>query len=93
MKPSKTLKMTIKIILLFLIPFAFSFIAENFRWLMGDWFCNGRYSDWSEHENCTYDTLIHMPTWHWGFRHFVIIAMGLTLFIVGVVRLIGKDTE
>lgn len=62
-----------------------SFVPEHFRDFFGDWYCD------NSKNFCQYGLEVrHASTWHWGFRHFVWCAMGLTLFIYNVVIIIDE---
>lgn len=68
--------------------FALSFIPENFRDFFGDWHCNGGTVDYEVDRGyfrtgCRYNTMNenHGATWHWGFRHWLWMFSGLSLFV------------
>jgi hypothetical protein len=71
-----------------------SFVPENFREFFGDWQCEGSHYNPSDnsHSGCVYTSYYdnHPPTWHWGFRHWIWMIMGVTLFIYNVVLIIIK---
>lgn len=90
-----------KIILGFLIVFLMSFIPELNHDLFGDWFCQGATIDTEMLKNGHYVTHgcqygldgIHEPMLHYGFRHWVWIACGLTLFVWNIVEVINGNTK
>jgi hypothetical protein len=66
-----------------------SFIPESNPEFFGDWQCNG--GNQFKSEGCMYGVdSIHGPKWHWGFRHWIWMLMGLTLFIYNAVIIIIK---
>ena len=83
----KHFKIMGRIVLLFSIVILMSFIPESNREFFGDWQCNG--GDYYKKEGCLYGAdFVHGPTWHWGFRHWIWMFMGIALFIYNTV-LIG----
>ncbi len=78
-----------------------SFVADEFHDFFGDHKCSGavyekyRSGDiYRTIKGCTYgDFGEHGPTWHWGYRHWVFILMGICLFIVSVVRVVNIVEE
>lgn len=83
-----------RIVLLFGIVMLMSFIPENFRELFGDWQCEGSHYNPSDrsHIGCVYISQYesHSPTWHWGFRHWIWMLMGVALFIYNTILIIIK---
>ena len=74
----------LKLIIAFLILIGFSFISDYLHTFLGDWYCNGGKAEYDGHiwhYSCLYLNGTHEPTWHYGFRHWVLIAMGFTFFI------------
>jgi hypothetical protein len=71
-----------------------SFIPDNFHELFGDWHCVGTIeleakNGWQTINNgCKYESCDHDPTWHWGFRHWLWLLMGICLFIIQVIRIV-----
>lgn len=94
---STTLKVSIRIVLLFTLTMALSFIPEYCHTLFGDWLCKGS-GVVIGHEYltpvyslCNYSVGIyeyHDPTWHWGYRHWLWQLMGLSLALVQIVNII-----
>lgn len=94
----KHVKIMGRIVLLFSIVILMSFVPESNREFFGDWQCQGMtYVKASgEYLGCYYEGSMapHDPTWHWGFRHWIWMLMGLTLFIYNtVVIVITLDKE
>lgn len=89
----KHFKIMGRIVLLFSIVILMSFIPESNREFFGDWQCNG--GNYYKKEGCLYGAdFVHGPTWHWGFRHWIWMFMGLALFIYNAVLIIIKlDTK
>ena len=85
---------------MFAIIMAASFIPDNYHSLFGDWLCQGSgipiktdYFYGNYFERCNYSNCgIHAPTWHWGFRHYVWMALGLTFLMINIVEL-TKDEQ
>jgi len=81
----KELNPQIKLVIAFSILIGFSFIGDYLHDFLGDWHCNGGRADYYDHiwhySGCLYLNDSHEPTWHYGFRHWVLIAMGFTFFI------------
>lgn len=68
-----------------------SLIPDLFPNIFGDWHCvgSGKRMDDYNYPLCNYAGHgFHNPMWHWGYRHWVWITMGLFLFIVQFVRII-----
>lgn len=58
-----------------------SFIPDYLHGFFGDEYCKVP-NHW--YAGGMHDT----PTWHWGYRHWLFIIMGIALFIVQVINLI-----
>lgn len=84
----KHFKIMSRIVLLFAIVMLMSFVPENNRELFGDWQCEGTHYESGEYTGCQYVGVVHGTTWHWGFRHWIWMLMGLTLFIYNAVLII-----
>lgn len=101
----KSLKVSLRIILLFSVAIFLSFIPQLLHTFFGDWHCNGsgvarlipetkRMYEHYEYSGCKYDTMVHEPTWHWGYRHWLWLCMDISLAIVQIVdiiKIIDKD--
>lgn len=94
----KNAKLSLRIILIFTAIILLSFIPENFHQFFGDWHCNGGtftvtvsggYKDYS---GCHYgddgNYQHHLPQWHWGYRHWMWMFMGICLTITQAASLI-----
>ena len=92
MKTTKYTKVSINIILVFLIVMLASLIPGTYPEFFGDWFCKGsgvRRADYS-YPLCDYGVganQFHLPVWHWGYRHWIWMVMGISLFIVQCIRI------
>lgn len=81
------IKITTQIAALFIIAIAFSFIGDNLHEFLGDWKCGGYYEGYDKlgvkiiNSSCLYDMHDHNSTWHWGWRHWLLMMMGVSLFI------------
>ena len=92
MKTSIYTKVSINIIIIFVTIIASSLIPDYFPNLFGDWLCQGsieQIQDTYYYKGCNYaNEGFHNSQWHWGYRHWIWMCMGLSLFIVQVVRII-----
>jgi hypothetical protein len=85
-----------RIVFLFAITMALSFIPDLFHEAFGDWHCNGteivRDTDgkYMYYAGCYENQLEHSSTWHWGFRHFLWMLMGLSLFVYNTILIISS---
>ena len=88
----KHFKIMGRIVLLFSIIILMSFIPESNREFFGDWQCQGMtyLKANGEYLGCYYEgnRAPHDPTWHWGFRHWIWMLMGIALFIYNTVLII-----
>jgi len=88
------MKNKLKLITIFAIVILFSFIPETFPEFFGDWVCQGGklivQGNSYDIVGCSYTQQDHMPSTHWGFRHWMWTLCGVTLFIWNVVELIDK---
>lgn len=88
----------LRLIGLFSLVIAMSFLPEMFPKFFGDFNCNGGVyevvGNTLKRSGCLEWSNSHGPKTHWGFRHFVFFVMGLTLFIWGLVDLFQpKENE
>lgn len=90
-----------QLIITFMIAFSASFITDLVPYqYLGDWKCKGsksievldHYSDGQEYFHhqtvgCQYASIDsqHGPTKHWGFRHWLLIVMGIVLFFYRII--------
>ena len=93
---NKYSKISINIIAVFIIAIIISLIPDYNHDFFGDWHCIGRdhvigSCDNSQYTGCVYgisDYEAHIPTWHWGYRHWLLFFMGLFLFVVQIFKII-----
>lgn len=94
-------KLSIRIVVLFLIAILSTFIPDYLHSFFGDWLCKGSGNILLgmpyEYQYCNYgDWRFHNPMWHWGWRHWLWCFMCITLFIVNTIRIVHfintKDT-
>jgi len=89
----KKVKINLKIVALFTVAMLFSLIPELSPTFFGDELCNGNItkefcsSGWSKLQNA------HTPEMHWGYRHWLFFAMGLSLFVLQAVDIINEITD
>lgn len=109
MKMNKSTRISIRIIALFTVAILVSFIPEYLHTFFGDWYCVGSgtrelipatqttYEHYEFIGGCDYYDTKHNPTWHWGYRHWLLICMGIGLAIVQIVNIINvidkKESE
>lgn len=92
MKPNKSIKISLRIIGLFALAIFLSFIPDYLHTFFGDFYCNGLALD---HESGKmeyywhYGQTHHNWEWHWGYRHWLFLCMGVSLAIVQVVNIIN----
>lgn len=90
------LKITPRIILIFVIAITMSFIADEFHSFFGDITCNGTVLniETNKYEYLFHYGAIHKDTQtHWGWRHWLFFMMGLsiaTLQIIDIVNCYNK---
>jgi hypothetical protein len=91
MKNSHYFFLSLQVLLIFAVLIFASLIPDIFPKFFGDWFCNGR-TKFNENvasiSHCTNGQGYHSSTWHWGYRHWLFMFMGLCLFVIQVIRLI-----
>jgi hypothetical protein len=96
------MKTQLKLALIFLSIFAVSFLPQQFPYVF-DWKCNGSgekvYGDAKDLSSddyftgCNYTSNFHHSTWHWGFRHYILLAMGLTFTAINVIKIIQDESK
>lgn len=86
----KIFNVSLRIILLFAIAIALSFIPDYNHEFFGDWICEGsKKYGWFHYTGCTYGSGgYHNPSLHWGYRHWLFSLMGLSLSVMQVVAII-----
>ena len=91
----------VRIVLGFAIVFLVSFIPELVPDLFGDWECQGGTINIEAYKNqiytvdgCNYGHRgEHEPTLHYGFRHWVWIFCGLTLFVWNIIDVFEDSSK
>lgn len=90
---NKYVKISLQVLLVFSTLILVSFIPDYLHDFFGDTLCEGRVynrmGDFSKnyYSGCDYlDYNEHNPMWHWGYRHWIWIIMGVCLFIIQLVR-------
>jgi hypothetical protein len=93
------MKLKTKIVALFAFIFIASYVPENYPKAFGDWKCKGSGKEISEKdypkyifENCNYFGF-HHAKWHWGFRHYVWIGLGLTLTAISFYQIAESEKK
>ena len=101
MKMNKSTRISIRIIALFTVAIFVSFIPEYLHAFFGDWYCNGTGArelvpatqmtyEHYEYTGCDYyNGAKHMAMWHWGYRHWLLVCMGIGLAVVQIVNIIN----
>ena len=98
MKLSKIQRISIKIMAIFSCGIAMSFIPELAPEFFGDAICEGGIRGYNNGtwtvEGCQYgDWGTHSSNNHWGYRHWLFFAMGVSLFIAQVVDMANTDYD
>lgn len=91
----KQLKISIQIAAIFIVAIFLTFIPEMFREFFGDWYCTGYHLDKSVNSiiKCDYSGSFHdVPTYHWGWRHWLWCFMSITLFITQIIFIFLFDS-
>ena len=81
-----------RIVILFTVAMLVSFIPEQYPKFFGDTYCDGEFDPKFNEDNKSIGSLdypkshckdvIHPPTWHWGYRHWLWCFMGIILCIL-----------
>lgn len=92
------MKNKIRLVAIFAGVIFLSFIPEAFPDFFGDWVCQGgeviHTGDFLRMKGCDYGVgYTHNPRTHWGFRHWMLFACGLTLFIWNMIELFDKEDK
>lgn len=89
----KQMLLQLNIIMLFTTAIIFSIVPQYMRGVFGDEYCLGHVVNIETHK---LEYLPHkwggmhmIPTWHWGYGHWLFFLGGLTLFVLQAVY-IGK---
>jgi len=92
----KNIKTSIKIIFLFVTAILMSKIPELFPTFFGDWLCKGSGTEkltnsiYTHYLGCDYNSRYHNPEWHWGYQHYLLLTMGIVLFIYQIFDIVDK---
>lgn len=92
-------QLSMQIILLFSIAIMATFIPEHWHQFFGDELCKGSTyvpALWSMDGHVTKESYYvgctlggsHLPTWHWGWRHWLWCFMSILLFLCSSVRIV-----
>lgn len=84
-----TLKNKFKLLLLFIIVICGSFIPEHFPEFFGDYVCKGGYK--CGHPGGGMGN--HLPTLHYGFRHWIFILMSLTFIGISISEIVLSEEK
>lgn len=90
---SKTIKVSLRVIVLFTVAILISKIPDIYPDFFGDWLCKGRwfneknglYGNW---EGCDVFSA-HNPTFHWGYQHYLFFLMGLCLGVLQIIDIVN----
>lgn len=88
------LKLSIRVVLLFIGAIALSYVPVLYPKIFGDWLCEGSEyikkvgDDYSHIYGCDRLSSRHNPRWHWGYQHFLWFFMGLCLMIIQIADII-----
>lgn len=95
------MKTQFKLGLIFLSIFAVSFLPQQFPHVFGDWKCqgsgerivDGKGWDATYHYSKCQMFSYHNSKWHWGFRHYLLLAMGITFTAINVIKIINDESK
>lgn len=83
-------KLSINVVIIFLVVIVFSLVPDNFPKLFGDEWCSGVTTNviTGEKEYFFHYSDRHMtPKYHWGYRHWMWSCMGARLFVIQILRI------
>ena len=92
------MKLKTKIVALFALIFIASYVPEKYPTAFGDWKCQGSGEELEtsgemiHYKNCDY-LAYHGATWHWGFRHYLWLGLGLTLTAITVHQIVESENK
>ncbi len=81
-------KISLRVIAMFVTCIFASLIPDNFHSFFGDVLCNGNLSRNLCNNGWTINSNSHGLTWHWGFRHWLFLFMGISLCVVQIIDII-----
>lgn len=79
------IEISIRIASIFIVAIFFSLIGDYLHGFLGDWHCDGAIEDATGNVIGCQESYRHSPTWHWGYRHFLLCAMGISIFIYQII--------
>ena len=79
----ETIKLSVRIIFAFGCAILLSIIPDQFPNAFGDWYCTNTTHIYSGSTH-------NLPTWHWGYRHWLYFLMGFCLFVIQVIDMIKE---
>jgi len=89
-------KLLLQITVAFLIPIIISFLTDLLPLsILGDWKCNGSETiingntDEIIQNGCNVGN-IHSATLHYGYRHWLLILLGIVLFVANMFQIFNK---
>jgi hypothetical protein len=88
-------KVKTKIVALFAFIFIASYVPESYPTAFGDWKCKGSGKELEtngsiiHYKNCDY-LAYHNAKWHWGFRHYLWLTLGLTLTGLSIYQIVEE---
>lgn len=91
------MRLQFRILIMFAVIFAASYIPETFPSYFGDWMCHGSGEFIGRHyKRCNHGggfAMYHNPSWHWGFRHWAWLCLGITMLIINIVQLVAEEDK
>ena len=90
---NKSLNISLRIVALFVVAMLASFIPDYLHNFCGDTLCGGnlKIDFCSLGADARYSK--HGPEWHWAYRHYLFIFMGLSLAIAQLISIVNYATE
>jgi hypothetical protein len=89
------MKLQFRVLIMFAVIFAASYIPDAYPSYFGDWLCSGSgelVEGEYHYERCNYaGNNYHNPSWHWGFRHWAWLFLGITMLVINIVQLIIEE--
>lgn len=77
--------------MVFVAAITVSLIGDCLHGILGDWKCKGSglKINWNQYQFCNFAACdAHEPTWHWGWRHWLFMMMGVCLFFIQAVDIV-----
>jgi hypothetical protein len=90
------INISIRIIIIFISAMLYSFVPDFLHEFFDDTYCKNGSGLWvfstnnvsGHYQFCNYSTSHEADTWHWGYRHWLFMCMGICLSVVQVLSLI-----